>query len=183
MATHAACQFDGSATLRVRALQLGLVGETTICWTPVETVSVLDVPAAHRAVLPASWARVHWEVLSGEGSVSDGNRFSPAIVTVNGTGATVLEYASGCMPMLMLQRALLHALVTASPSAVLATPLDIAAHSLHYARGVLLPPLAASFARISAVLDAPLAYARRFASRLRSRRDRARKHRGVVQAL
>lgn len=133
---HAACTTRPRAW-RVRSLQLALVEETELCWTPSEHIVLLRVPPARAALIPASWASLQWHAVQGNATLRSQGRFAPA--TAVASDAVVVEYASGCMPAVIMQRALLEAFVAGSPVPALRAPFDIVMHLLRYAQAVIAP--------------------------------------------
>lgn len=176
-----------SSRPRIRSLNAPPFEEKLICWSLVEQKTLIKVPwGSHlkRIMLPASWASLRWYTLPGGNGTAVAKRFMPCYVdsSLFPEGTTyAIEYASGFIPALMLQRGLFESLVAFSPEPLLRSVREIVAQFARYTRNLWLLELSKKFSRtrtagvrgaacVANVIDRPFKAARRLAGTVRDRR-------------
>ena len=174
--THPSCSNTRPARTQVYTSHGALVSTRLLCWTPVEQISLVRHSGAPRdALLPAAWASIRWLRVSGDANLSleSSTRFRP--VRVRLADGTVLEYATGFVPALMLQRGAMESLAAFSPFPLLSACIDVVGEWSRYNFAVVTPALrrvtANVWRTVGSVVDAPFRTGRRLAQTVRARRD------------
>lgn len=174
---------------RIRSLNAPPFDEKLICWSLVEQKALIKVPwGLHlkRILIPASWASLRWYTLPGGNGTAIAKRFLPAYVDSSffpEDTIYAIEYASGFIPALMLQRGLFESLVAFSPEPLLRTFREIVVQSIRYTSNLWFPKMSGklSGARnagvrgatcIANIIDRPFKVARRLAHTVRKRRQK-----------
>ncbi len=173
---HPSCSNTRPSRTQVYTLHGALVSTRLLCWTPVEQIALVEHSGAARdALLPASWASIQWLRVSGDANLSlaSSARFRPARARL--ADGTVLEYATGFVPALMLQRATMESIAAFSPFPFLSACVDVVGELARYSRAVVTPAVSRGVMRtmrcVGRVIDAPFRLARQLAQTVRSRRD------------